>query len=105
MQELQKEINQTRKKRGFVMDPHQIFALLVEEVGEVSSELKRLWSPNYDDFSIERLRDEIADVQVCLIALANQFDIDIYSSVMDKFFNKDVDREWKSASAKKTPNK
>ncbi|MEC9487938.1 MAG: MazG-like family protein [Halanaerobium sp.] len=98
MDELQNKVGETRKERGFVQDPHQIFALLVEEVGEISAELKRLWSPNYTDFSRDDLRDEIADAQVCLFALANQFAISVNAAVEDKFFTRDAQRNWKSLS-------
>ncbi|MBN1813897.1 MAG: nucleotide pyrophosphohydrolase [Anaerolineae bacterium] len=79
------------------MDPLRIFALLTEEVGEVASELKRTWSPNYESFSKKDLGDELADVLVCLLALANQFDIDIEEALREKLLRKDSQRTWKSA--------
>ena len=48
---LQERIANIRKERGFVTDPLKIQILLTEEVGEISAELKRLWSKNYDAFS------------------------------------------------------
>jgi NTP pyrophosphatase (non-canonical NTP hydrolase) len=95
--ELQKSIAEVRAKRGFVTDPVKIQVLLSEEVGEIAGELKRLWSKNYDDFSPERLKEEIADAFVLLAALANQFDIDIEQAVIEKFLEKDNKRDWKSA--------
>lgn len=97
MKDLQHLIHNTRKQRGFTMEPLKIFTLLNEEIGEVATELKKNWSPNYEDSSIEKMAEEIADVQVCLIALANQFDIDIEAAVRDKFLKYDADREWKTA--------
>jgi hypothetical protein len=70
VEELQKRICETRHSRGFVTDPLKVQLLLTEEVGEVSSELKRLWSSNYDAFSRDRLSTKIADVFVLLSALA-----------------------------------
>ena len=96
--DIQKRISDERTRRGFVKDPIKIAILLSEEVGEIASELKRLWSKNYDDFSEERLTEEIADTFVTLAALANQFDIDIEKAVERKFFGKDANREWKSAA-------
>ncbi|NJN81407.1 MAG: hypothetical protein HC802_03415 [Caldilineaceae bacterium] len=81
----------------FVTDPTQIQILLTEEVGEISSELKRLWSVNYDTFDRTRLANEIADVFVLLAALASEFEIDIAEAVESKFFAKDAQRSWKSA--------
>ena len=95
--DLQKAISRTRADRGFVTDPVKLHVLLSEEIGEIASEIKRLWSKNYDDFSRDRLKEEIADVLVLLAALAAEFDIDIEQAVVEKFFQKDGTREWKSA--------
>jgi len=94
--ELQEMIHKKREDRGFVMEPLKIFTLLTEEIGEVAAELKKGWSVNYEKLDINKLAEEIADVQVCLIALANQYDIDINSAVINKFLEKDSRRFWKS---------
>lgn len=98
--ELQERIAEERGKRGFVTDPVKLAVLLTEEVGEIASELKRLWSQNYDEFRADRLEDEIADAFVILAALADQFDIDIGEAVEGKFFGKDAQREWKSSQGR-----
>ena len=95
--DLQKAISRTRADRGFVTDPVKLQILLSEEIGEIASEIKRLWSKNYGDFDRDRLQEEIADVFVILVALAAEFDIDIEQSVVEKFFQKDGNREWRSA--------
>lgn len=92
-----------RAERGFVTDPLKIYTLLTEEVGEIASELKRTWSANYDAFNRAHLADEIADVFVMLVALADQFEIDIEQAVEKKFFGKDAERSWKSARPENTP--
>ena len=84
--DLQKAISRTRADRGFVTDPVKLHVLLSEEIGEIASEIKRLWSKNYGDFDRDRLKDEIADVLVLLAALAAEFDIDIEEAVVEKFF-------------------
>jgi len=99
LKELQAEISEIRKQRGFVTDPIKIQLLLTEEVGEVSAELKRLWSKNYDEFSSERIANEISDVFVLLSALASEFDIDLESAVRKKFMKSDSKRAWASAEA------
>ena len=58
--QLQKAISATRAKRGFWTDPLKIHLMLTEEVGEIATELKPLWSDNYGDFDPARLQDEIA---------------------------------------------
>ena len=77
--------------------PPEDSLMLTEEVGEIASELKPLWSNNYGDFDPARLQDEIADAFVLLSALATRFDIDIETAVTKKFFQKDSLRPWKSA--------
>ena len=96
--DLQNAISKTRAERGFVTDPVKLQVLLTEEVGEITAEIKKLWSVNYDDFNRDRLQEEIADVFVLLAALATRFDIDIEEAVTTKFFGKDGAREWKSAA-------
>ena len=99
--DFQKRIADEREKRGFVTEPIKIALLLSEEVGEIASEIKRLWSKNYDRFCADRLEEEIADTFVVLAALADQFDIDIEEAVERKFFDKDAQREWKSAQVRR----
>lgn len=95
--ELQAEIVAERAARGFTTDPVRVLALLVEETGEVARELKKTWSPNYEDFSADRLAPELADVLVLVCALAAEHGIDLESSVRQKFFRDDAKRPWKSA--------
>ena len=95
--DLQKALSETRAERGFVTDPVKIHLLLSEEIGEIASALKRLWSVNYGAFNRDNLQEEIADAFVLLAALATQFDIDMEEALVDKFFRKEGVREWKSA--------
>ena len=97
LKDLQARIANTRKERGFVTDPIKIQIMLTEEVGEVSAELKRLWSKNYDAFSKGRVANELADTFVLLSALASEFDIDLEEAVEAKFFKSDSKRKWASA--------
>lgn len=97
LNELQVLVHDVRKGRGFTMDPLKIFALLTEEVGEVAAELKRTWSPNYKPFETADLQDELADLMVCTLALANQFDIDLEAALQEKLIGKDGKRQWKTS--------
>ena len=94
--EIQERIKTMRAQRGFVTDPLKIQLLLTEEVGEISAELKRLWSTNYDAFDKDSLAEEIADVFTLLAALASAFEIDLEQAVESKFFLKDGNREWRT---------
>ena len=98
LQELQSLVGKIRRERGFTMEPLRIFTLLTEEIGEIAGELKRTWSPNYEPFSNKDLEDEIADVLVCLLALANQFEINVEKALTKKLLYKDSQRSWKSAA-------
>ena len=97
LQELQSMVGKVRQERGFTMDPVRIFVHLTEEVGEIASQLKRTWSLNYESFSKEDLEEEMADVLVCVLALADRFEIDLERVLMAKFLHKDGQRRWKSA--------
>lgn len=76
-----------------------MLTLLVEEVGEVASELKKTWSRNYPDMATQDLADELADVFVLVSALASAHDIDLGAAVADKFIEADGRRHWPSAGS------
>lgn len=99
LRELQREIVEVRATRGFTVDPVRLLVLLAEELGEVARELKKTWSPNYDEFDPERLAPELADLFVLLSALASGTGVDLETAVRDKFFRVDQDRAWPSAEA------
>jgi uncharacterized protein len=103
MMDLQKTIGEIRNERGFTTDPIKIFALLAEEIGEVAKELKKTWSKNYAAFDRDMLAEEIVDVQICLIALANCYDIDISKETTTKFIEKDKHRNWKTSAESTIP--
>lgn len=98
--EIQELVRKTRQERGFTMKELEIFTLLNEEIGEVATELKKIWSKNYEGFSKEKMGEEMADVLCCLLALANQFDIDMEEALIDKLIEKDGKRKWLSAKVK-----
>lgn len=97
LNKLQALVHEVRKERGFTMDPLKIFALLAEEMGEVAAELKRTWSANYQPFEAADLQDELADLTVLTLALANQFNIDLEAALREKLIGKDGKRHWKTA--------
>ena len=96
---IQNKIREVRAIRGFTIDPLQIYTLLNEEVGGIGSELKKAWSQNYNDFSVYSLSEEISDAMVCLMALANCYEINIENSINEKFFKKDNARNWNTAGS------
>lgn len=94
---LQLEIKAERQARGFTTDPIRVLTLLTEELGEVARELKRTWSSNYDEFDVNRLAPELADVVVLVSALASEFEVDLETAIREKFFGNDATRPWPSA--------
>ena len=92
---LQKKIGKLREKRGFTQDPERAMILLVEEVGEVAQQMKRLWSPNYDIYNKDALAEELADVQFVLLGLSELLGIKL-ADALDKKTKQDAGRKWKS---------
>lgn len=91
-------MERVRLDRGFTTEPLELLSLLVEEVGEIASELKKTWSLNYSELVVTELGDEIADTFVLLSALASSFDIDLEQAVTRKFIEADSQRLWKTAN-------
>ncbi len=102
--DLQARIERTRSERGFTTEPLRLFTLLSEEVGEVAAELKKTWSANYGDLSVDELANELADAFVLLSAIASKFDIDLEAAVESKFFTADAERDWVTAADPAVPS-
>jgi NTP pyrophosphatase (non-canonical NTP hydrolase) len=89
---LQDRIAKTRAELGFNNDPLQLQVLLVEEVGEVSKELRQLWASETRQLDSEALANELADVFIYLTSIASSFEIDLGEAVERKFFGQVVAR-------------
>ncbi len=76
--------------------PLEIMARLSEETGEVARELNHLYGAKktLGDGSVEKLKDEMADIVVSLICLANSHDIDL-DEAMERVFEKINSRDTK----------
>jgi len=96
--QIQQEIREVRRQRGFTTERSRSLTLIVEELGEVARQLKRTWSANYDAFDAHQLGDELADTFNLLYALASEYNIDLEGQVRTKFFIADGDRDWPSAA-------
>ncbi len=101
--QLQQRIASVRNDRGFTTDPLRLLSLLTEEVGEVAGELKKTWSKNYAELTVDDLGDELADVFVLVSALATSFEIDLADAVERKFFNADAQRTWATSVSAEPP--
>lgn len=93
LSDLQRHVAKFSKSRGFdqnSVDRRMVY--LTSEVGEVAEEVLRI-AENHHLASKEKLGLEIYDVIWNLIELANQFDIDVEESALQKMeINKD--RVW-----------
>ena len=69
--------------------PLEIMARLSEETGEVARELNHLYGPKkvYGRGDLEKLEDEMADIIVTLICLANSQKINL-DKAMERVFEK-----------------
>jgi diadenosine tetraphosphate (Ap4A) HIT family hydrolase/NTP pyrophosphatase (non-canonical NTP hydrolase) len=103
LHDLQQRIAATRSERGFTADPVRLLGLLIEEVGEVATEIKKTWSDNYPDLVADDLANELADVLVLVSALASSFDLDLHQAVETKFFGADSERHWATAAQAAPP--
>lgn len=86
LKDLQKIIDEHIKKHGGYWPPLSILARLTEEVGEVARNVNirhgdKKVKPGEE---LEPLEEELADVLVVLIALANYHNIDLESELLKK---------------------
>lgn len=80
---LQNDVAEIYKRRGFTDDPVTVALGLCEEAGEVARCVNRLLNPKYVKRKAgsyqESLPDELADVCIYLLALANSTGCDLES--------------------------
>jgi len=96
LQKLQTYVRKTGIERGFSSETSQdSFMLLVEELGEVAKAMRPLHGVKVaDDSTLSELSEELADVQLLLLSLANKLDINLWDAVVQKE-KKNRTRTWK----------
>ena len=87
----------TRQFTPQYWEPHQIYARLGEECGELAREINHLYGskPKKKSEEISNLKDEIGDIIFTLICLANSKGINLdeaFLGTMEKYRNRDNDR-------------
>ncbi len=87
LKEKQKEIYENKIKKGFSLDPEMNFNLLYGEVAEA-------YDAYHKHKPKEELAEELADVAIYLLGLAEIFDIDLEESINKKII-KNKNREYK----------
>jgi len=90
------KVARRRIERGFTTETLKLQQLLSEEIGEMSRELKKLWTKSYGVFDESKLGEEMADVICLLMAIAHEHQIDLEKAILGKFFDKDEGRKWKT---------
>ncbi|OGM09521.1 nucleotide pyrophosphohydrolase [Candidatus Woesebacteria bacterium RBG_13_36_22] len=100
MKDYQKQVDEwiSRDTSGY-WKPLEILARLVEEVGELAREVNHRFGPKKKKVSEKdkELGDEMADIIMTLICLANSQKIDLdkhFKKMMQKLNSRDKDR-WK----------
>ncbi len=85
------------KEKGFSRDLPLNVMLLVEEVGEVAKEVRRIMHYTTDDVLRERarehLKEELADCLAYIAKLANYTDIDLENAYVKKM-RYNIERVW-----------
>lgn len=85
---LQRYIQETVERRGFDKEtPVEIMLLLVEEIGELAKALRKFMGLKVNSAKADKytqLQDELADVFIYLLDLANVLEISLFKALHDK---------------------
>lgn len=98
LKDIQKQVDKwVGQYKDSYWQPHEIFARLMEETGEVAREINHLYGPKKkkSDEKTGELGEEMADVIFTLCCLANSKGINLdkaFKKVMKKCYGRDKDR-------------
>jgi NTP pyrophosphatase (non-canonical NTP hydrolase) len=86
LKDLQQYIWQMNIDRGFnIDDASKKLVVLMEEVGELAKAIRKVAGIKFTATTKQtELKEELADVQIVLLALASSFNIDMLEAVRDK---------------------
>ena len=103
------------REKGFISDLYFNFICLLEEVGEISRELKAIWLDEQTRLArgshrrqaqdealqarLPRLREELADVLAFVLKIANSAGIDLEAAYVEKM-GKNWQRSWRQPDSK-----
>ena len=95
LKDFQQYVHELEIERGFDKSPNvQTAFQMVEEVGELFKAVRKKEGMNIDPASaISSLEDEIADVFLMLLCIAEEYDIDVEQAVRKKE-EKNAKRTW-----------
>ncbi len=96
LSELQNYVQSMNIERGFnTEDPSKKLVLLVEEIGELARAIRKVAGIKFTETThTANLKEELGDVQIVLLGLANILKIDMLEAVRDKEL-KNSKRTWK----------
>jgi len=104
MNKLQEKVDRVINHFGGYWKPLEMFAALVEEVGELGRELNDLYGPKTKKKTTKGLELEFGDVLYALICIANKEGINIEEALnqsLTKALERDKDRFNKVIKSKK----
>lgn len=85
-----KEIRKKIKEKYYEIDAKSgelfLLAVLFEEVGELAEAVRKK--------DVEAVKEELADVLFMVLSLANLFDADIESKLVEKYIKSDPSKRW-----------
>ncbi|MDR0405069.1 MAG: hypothetical protein LBH37_04760 [Oscillospiraceae bacterium] len=96
--QIQNYVNEILKARGLSSQHIQSrMLLLTEEVGELAKSIRKILPNSFVDKerleNYDTVENEIADVFIVLISIANQLQIDLFSAFVEKE-RKNINRKW-----------
>ncbi len=96
LSDIQKYIVKMMDANNFNNTPLELFCYLTEEVGELAKEIRK----NEKNMEMDKdkeynssLKEELADVFIYLLAIANRYKIDLFTAFKDKE-QINLDRFW-----------
>jgi len=85
-----KEIRKKIKEKYYEIDVKSgelfLLAVLFEEVGELAEAVRKR--------DLNAVKEELADVLFMILSLANLFDVDIESKLIEKYIRSDPSKRW-----------
>lgn len=95
VQDMQKYVAEVERERGFAeQTPLQKCLLLGEEVGELFKAVRKFSDIRVDpNSSCHDVAEELADVLIFLIAIANRFEVDLTEAFLEKEAKNEI-RTW-----------
>ncbi len=96
LHEIQRRVWELVGEKDRMVGEMFLFSVLVEEIGELAEALRKREK--------ERVAEELTDVVFMAISIANQFEIDLESKLVEKYLSKsleEISKSWRDVPWKK----